>query len=67
MTKTLLVENTHFMFWPCKCGHVFGRHGGELFSGKMGHCFECECKKFLPEHSLEKWRESLNKSKEMKT
>lgn len=59
MTKNLYVSEGHFMFWPCKCGHVFGRHGGELFSGRMFGCFECKCKKFFPAQSIEKWRESL--------
>jgi hypothetical protein len=57
MVKNLFVEPGHFLFWPCKCGHIFGRHGGELFSGKMDGCFECDCKRFMPAQSLESWRE----------
>ena len=56
-TKTIIVESGHFIFWPCKCGHVYGRHWGELLSGKIGHCFDCKtCKKFFPAQTLEKWR-----------
>jgi predicted nucleic acid-binding Zn-ribbon protein len=65
MTKNLYVSEGHFMFWPCKCGHVYGRHGGELFSGRMMGCFECGCKKFFPAQSLETWRKSVKGKREL--
>jgi len=60
MTKTLYVEPTHFLFWPCQCGDVYGRHYGSLSDWPdAGHCYDCKCQKFTPAQPFEDWQKSV--------
>lgn len=55
----IVVSSKHYLFWPCKCGHVFGRHWGMLSMWpEAEHCYECDCEKFDPEQPFEEWRNS---------
>lgn len=58
MTKTIIVPSSAFWFWPCKCGHYYGRHAGVLSEfPESGHCGDCDCQKFEGVKPFEEWRE----------
>lgn len=52
----LEVEPGHYLFWPCKCDHVFGRHNGTIGNPKTGPCFDCNCRSFSPREKFQAWR-----------
>ncbi len=57
---TYVVDAGHFLFWPCKCGNVYGRHSGDLSMWpEAGKCFDCSCQKFDPTMPFKEWQNSV--------
>lgn len=56
-TKSYVVSDKHFLFWPCKCGHYYGRHANGIMNWPNAEqCFDCDCKKFEGEKPWEEWK-----------
>jgi hypothetical protein len=58
MVKNITVPSSHFLFWTCKCGHVYGRHHGTFSDWPNAtYCFDCTCKKFDGAEPFEQWQQ----------